>query len=849
MTVLQRLKWRRLNQPLTSPPNSTLILNQRLTRSGYSLTVKLTLSIMGLILVSIGSITWLSIRREQDAFKAELEEQATLLLDTLSAATVDWHASTDLDSLANLAEALGKDTPLLISGHVYNAAGQIIADTNPDNPLRYAEPQGQVTIEADGTVFDWQVNQLVAYRSVLYGSRRLGAVSIGLSTDPLKAKLTRVQQRGLIVAVITTLSGGVIATLISRSITRPLRSIMTATRRIAAGHFDERVEILSQDEFSVLAIAFNDMVEQLQQTLVKRQHVEQALRESEERYALAVQGANDGLWDWNLRTSDVYFSPRWKAILGYGEHEISNSLQSWFDRVHAEDVDPLKSAIADHLQNHTPHVQVEYRMQHRNGHYCWILSRGVAIRDDEGTPYRMSGSQTDITIRKEAEFRMVYEAMHDTLTGLPNRTFLLKRIDSVLQRSHIDLEFKFAVLFLDFDRFKIVNDSLGHKIGDTLLIGIAQRLEKCLRSNDLVARLGGDEFVLLLEGIHQLQDATDVADRIQQQMSTPFKLNGHDLITTASIGIVMGGHTYQSADEILRDADISMYQAKERGKAQYAVFHPSMHEGMLNRLNAENDLRDALVRREFKLHYQPIINLKTGAIIGFESLLRWHHRKRGALSPNEFISLAEETGLIIPIGEWAIAEACRHAHQWTIERPDSPPFTVSVNLSSNQIAQPDLIPRIVGILTQTRLPATQLRIEITESVIMENLDAACCKLEALRHLGIKVYIDDFGTGYSSLGYLQTLPVDALKIDQTFVRRIGLDKGSEEIVRTVVMLAKGLGMDVIAEGVETSEQQCWLQLLECDYAQGFLFSTPLDADSVGLLLQHHPQREHIAMHSE
>ncbi len=623
--------------------------------------------------------------------------------------------------------------------------------------------------------------------------------------------------------------------LISRSITRLLRAMMTATQRIAAGRLDKQIVMRAGGNLAALAEAFNGMTRQLRHALAERDQVKTALRESADRYALAVRGANDGLWDWNLKTGKIYFSPRWKEILGYAEHELSNSLQTWFDRIHPDDVDAIKSAIANHLQNRTAHLQVEYRMMHKDGQYVWMLSRGIAVRDKHHAPYRMSGSQTDITMRKEAEFQLVHGAFHDALTGLPNRSLLLNRLDDVLRRSHDQNDSLFAVLFLDCDRFKVVNDSLGHNSGDALLVDLAQRLRNSLRSSDLVARLGGDEFVILLEDIHGTIDAVEVAERIQQTLRHPFCLSGHSIVITASMGIVLCDSTYTTSDEILRDADISMYKAKENGKAQHAIFNPVMHEGTLDRLKSENDLREALIRREFVLNYQPIVNLNTGELIGFEALIRWHHLEKGWINPIDFIPLAEEIGLILPIGEWVLHEACAQIYAWNTDLALNQPFTISVNLSSNQIAQPDLINQVANILSGSNLAPSQLKIEITESVIMENLDVAYYKLEALRHLGVQIYIDDFGTGYSSLGYLQKLPIDALKIDRSFVNNIGSDTGSEEIVRAIVMLAHGLGKMVIAEGIETVEQQDWLQQVGCQYAQGYLFSKPLSKDHAEMLI--------------
>ncbi|MEM7772849.1 MAG: EAL domain-containing protein [Cyanobacteria bacterium P01_A01_bin.37] len=814
-------------QPSDATTIATSLFQHHSVFRGQPLAVKLALSMTGLILIAIGSITTLVIWREQSAFKVELQQQANVLLDTLDVAAEEWLHSSSVDELSRLMGAFRDDNSLIIGGYIFDADGQIIADIWQEHLSTPHTIDKRIFLERDKTAFEWHETYLLASRAMVVMRRPIGGISLELSTAQLETNLAHIRQWGMAIALITTTLGASLSVMISRSVTRSLRAITEATRRIANGHLDEQVTVPQGDDCAALADAFNAMTRQLRCSLAERDHVETALRESQERYAFAIKGANDGLWDWDLSTSDIYFSPRWKEILGYEDHALDNDLCDWFDRVHPEDLDVLKSAIAAHLQGTTRHLKVEYRMKHREGHYLWMLSRGVVVRDEQDTPYRMSGSQTDITIQKEAEEQLFHAAFHDTLTDLPNRLMLLKRLENALRRSHETSEFSFAILFLDFDRFKVVNDSLGHNIGDKLLVEIAQRLQDALRHSDMVARLGGDEFIVLIEGVHHITDVTDLAERIQQKLQSPFSLSGHDIVSTASIGIVLCDSTYQAAEDVLRDADICMYRAKENGRAQYVVFHPDMHKGTLDRLKSESDLRNALKQGEFTLHYQPIVNLITGEFVGFEALMRWYHPEKGWISPGDFIPLAEETGLIVPIGAWALEKACTQIHQWNAIFSLEHPFGISVNLSSNQIAQPDLIDQIGRVLERSQLAASQLNIEITESVIMENLDVACGKLQALRHMGIQIYIDDFGTGYSSLGYLQKLPVDALKIDRSFVNNIGSDAGSEEIVRAIMMLADGLGKTVIAEGIETVDQQQWLHQLGCQYAQGYLFSKPLD----------------------
>jgi diguanylate cyclase (GGDEF)-like protein/PAS domain S-box-containing protein len=584
--------------------------------------------------------------------------------------------------------------------------------------------------------------------------------------------------------------------------------------------------------------------------ITDRLEVEEALRESQERYALAVQGANDGLWDWNLRTDAIYFSPRWKEMLGYADGEIGNSPTEWFSRVHPEELDWLQAQLAAHLDGRSPHFEIEHRMRHKDDTYRWMLSRGLAVRDRDQKAYRMAGSQTDITKRKRAEEQLLHDALHDGLTGLSNRVLFLDRLGQAIERSKRQPGYQFAVLFLDLDRFKVVNDSLGHVVGDQLLVAIARRLEPCIKFGDTFARLGEDEFTILIEDIKDVSDATRLADRIHLELQSPFNLNGQDVFTTASIGIALNDAKYDRPEDVLRNADTAMYRAKALGRARHELFDTAMHDRAVALLQLETDLRRAIAVndlgrscQEFHMRYQPIVNLRTGKVSGFESLIRWKHPTRGWVSPGSFIPVAEETGLIVPLGQWILKEACHQLKQWQHHFPDHLPLSVSVNLSTRQFAQPDLFEQVSQILCQTDLAKgdlkLNLKLEITESAIMENPEAATELLKKLKTLGVQLMIDDFGTGYSSLSYLQRFPFDVVKIDQSFVSRLGTDGDSEEIVRAIVTLAHNLGMEVVAEGVETAEHRDQLQALNAEYGQGYFFAKPLAADQVASFLSNTP----------
>jgi diguanylate cyclase (GGDEF)-like protein/PAS domain S-box-containing protein len=561
--------------------------------------------------------------------------------------------------------------------------------------------------------------------------------------------------------------------------------------------------------------------------ITERKKAEEALRESEERYALAARGSNDGLWDWDLRNSTVYFSYRWKSMLGYEEQEIGIQPEEWLGRIHPDDRVTVEAKITTHLTGQNPHFESEYRIRHKDGTYRWVLNRGLAVKNKDGKAYRIAGSQTDITARKMAEEQLLQDALHDSLTGLPNRALFTDRLDHVIRSSQRYTGYLYAVLFLDMDRFKVINDNFGHIVGDKLLIAVGQKLAQSLRPGDTVARLGGDEFAILLENINHLTDAVEIAERIQKELSAPLSLAGYEIVSGASIGIALGSGTYERPEQILRDADIAMYQAKAKGDSSYEIFDAKMYVSVVERLELEADLRRAVDRKEFVMHYQPIIDLKKHLIIGFESLVRWNHPKLGLLYPMEFIPLAEETGLIIPIGEWTLRESCHQLRAWQKEYPQNPPLTMSINISGRQFSQHNLIGTLTGIISETGIDASSLAIEITESMIMENMEAAAATMAQLSGMGIHIHIDDFGTGYSSLSYLHHFPITALKIDRTFVSELSANGENKEIIATIMSLAKSLNLEVIAEGVELTHQLSKINTLNCHYGQGFLFSEPME----------------------
>jgi diguanylate cyclase (GGDEF)-like protein/PAS domain S-box-containing protein len=594
--------------------------------------------------------------------------------------------------------------------------------------------------------------------------------------------------------------------------------------------------LTSLADYASVAIDNAGLYQKAQLEIQERAKVEQALRESEMRYALAVRGSNEGLWDWDLRTNNIYFSPRWMTMLGYSDGEISSDPQEWFTRVHADDIEQIKIDILAHIRGVTSHFENEHRMKHKNGSFRWMLTRGLAVWDSNGTANRMAGSMSDITDRKVAEQKLLYDAMHDALTGLPNRALFMDRLKYSVARAKRSPNYRFAVLFLDLDRFKDINDSLGHMLGDQLLVEAAKLLNRHLRATDTIARLGGDEFVILLDDITAMDDATRIADRVQNELSSSLRLHGRKMYITTSIGIVLSATGYDRPEDVLRDADIAMYRAKALGKARYEIFDATMRDRIIDRLGLEAELRQAIGGNELRLHYQPIVELVSGRLVGFEALLRWRSARRGALNPGDFLPLAEETGLIIPIDRWVIRHACEQMRRWQDEFPGFDSLRISVNITAKQVAQPDFIEYVQNTVKEIGLEPTSLTLEVTESVIMENIELASAVFKQLQNLGVWIEIDDFGVGYSSLSYLAHLSINALKVDKSFISMMVKKDSHLKIVQSIVMMAHGLGLKVIAEGLETLEQLEYVRDLGCENGQGFYLARPMPEEDVNQLLK-------------
>ncbi|WP_288096732.1 EAL domain-containing protein [Pseudomonas sp.] len=572
---------------------------------------------------------------------------------------------------------------------------------------------------------------------------------------------------------------------------------------------------------SLLKAVFFDMTLAID-TYSAAQH--KALEDSEARFARALRGANDGIWDWHVDQDRLYVSERWASMLDLSRDSIGESSASWFGRVHPDDLPEFRQAIDAHIQGRTPSLHHEYRIRQNNGGYIWVLVRGVAEVTTAGQ-LRMAGSQSDISARKDAEQRLNHAAHHDPLTGLANRM----RLDEQMQKTFMTRRkggAHEALLFIDLDRFKLINDSLGHNVGDRVLVEVAQRLRDALRPSDQLFRFGGDEFIVLLHELSCERDAEQISQRILDNLHQPLHMDGRVLVVSASIGIAPL-HDHGKALDVLQAADLALYRAKSAGKARFAHYSEALQDTAQHHLELESALGQALQHNEFELHYQPIYRLEQGAPLmsGVEALVRWRHGER-LISPLEFIPALEESGEIIRVGEWVLRQACQQTRLWQLAGHGH--LRCSVNISSLQLQQADFILRVIDILRESGLPPASLILEITESQLMhDDLDTLAC-LNELASLGVLLALDDFGTGYSSLGYLTRFPLHILKLDKSFIGGIPYDNKQSSISQAIIGLGRSLGLEVVAEGIESPAQLDFVVSEGCHYAQGYWFSRPRPA---------------------
>ncbi|MBV8632215.1 MAG: EAL domain-containing protein [Silvibacterium sp.] len=553
----------------------------------------------------------------------------------------------------------------------------------------------------------------------------------------------------------------------------------------------------------------------------------------EQRFQLAVEASLDGFWQFEPAANLAHFSQRWQAIAGFEPRDHTSTLEHWLDRVHPEDRPRLETELKALCAGKSRKMRSEHRLRDREGFWRWVSVRGLAERagcDGRSEIVRIAGSMTDQTERR----------MTDPLTGLPNREYFIEHLERRMEQARTDCKWDFAVLSVALERFKMVNESLGYQGGDALLLETASRLTEAASerqtSESVIARLNGAEFLVCLEGVDGEQQALAVASEIYASVRRPFRWRRERVAPSAAMGIAKADESYSHPEQLMRDADSAMTEAKTIGRGRLVCYSNGMRERAMARLKMEADLEQAIRSGELVLHYQPEIDLATRAIAGFEALVRWRHPDRGMIAPGEFIPVAEETGLILPLGDWGLTEACRQIAAWrTLFPAGEQPLRVSVNLSARQFGQPRLAEHIAKVLANTCLTADNLRLEVTESSLMSNPEAALETMEDLKALGVGLHMDDFGTGYSSLNHLHRYPFDTLKIDRSFIQSIADEQGSIEIVGTILDLARSLDMDVVAEGIETAEQAERLRALGCRLGQGYYFSRPMEATAIGAML--------------
>ena len=778
-----------------------------------SIRTKLSLLIVGTTSMALILAGGVLLGYESRQYRAAETREMSALAEIVAAGSTAALSFGDKQAARETLASLHGDRRLL-RAVVYDKAGDSFGAYDQPGTGAAAAPAHP---RQDGGYFEQDT--LLLFEPIRLTGERIGTVLLVSSTSEVQTRLKRYTGIVGIVLVGSLLLSLLAMARLQRVITGPIAYLSGVAQQVSSErNYGLRAEKTANDEIGLLIDSFNDMLAQIQLQ-------EESLRESEERYALAALGANDGLWDWNPVTKEIYFSSRWKEMLGYTDAEIEPALEEWLSRIHPSDRERVKSEITARKSGADPIFASEYRIRQKEGGYIWVLCRGIVVRDPTGRIVRMAGSQSDITQGKVV----------DPLTGLRNRLYFIDRLEALIEECAGRAD-SFAILFLDVDRFKIVNDSLGHETGDWLLVEIAERLRSSVRSTDVsarialpsvVARFGGDEFALLLENLRSSSDATIVAERILTQFASHFDIHGRIIFATVSIGVALGDSAHTSND-LLRNADTAMYYAKTRGKARYQIFDEGMRGRAVARMELESDLRKAIDEGDFLLHYQPEVSLKTGKVVGYEALVRWKHTQRGMVMPGEFLPLAEETGLIVPLGRWVTREACRQMAHWHRNFPQDPPLSISVNASSRELADPELVPNVARILRETGLDPGTLRIEVTESSIVENQDLTASTLRRLQEIGVSLEIDDFGTGYSSLSRLHEYPFSTVKIDRSFVKDLETEPESLHLVETILRLAQGLGLGVVAEGIETREQLSKLTLLGCGYGQGYFFSRPMDS---------------------
>lgn len=785
-----------------------------------------------------------SVRLMNEATNASLSTLTNQNATMLHAMAVAYAANDDFATLQDvLGELLADADEGLVYVRIVAPDGQLLVSAGMPELTTLPDVQnGGSHSSHDGGLYHIR-------RPLLLDRNAVGYLQFGVSVSILATARTAITQQGAGIALAEILLTFILLSVIGYLLTRNLGRLLAGSEAIAEGHLDHRLPAEGDDELARLARRFNTMAERLQDRIGELQQTTRLLRDSEQRYELAIQGANDGLWDWDIASGEVYCSPRCCEIIGRPKEQEHHTPDEILAGVHPDDYAHYRNTMIEHLKGYSSQFRCEYRTRQRDGCYRWVMKRGVALRQADGWAFRMAGSITDVHLHKQTEMRLQHDALHDGLTGLPNRALFLEHVGSALNRQRGADDQHFAVMTINLQRFRLVNDSFGHAAGDELLRHVAHTLSSALRQGDIAARVGGDQFALLLNHIAAPTEGLRVAATMREALAAPTQVAGQSLYPKCRIGVAMSTD-YRDCDgdaaaTMLRDADNALQLSRQRGDDTVAVFHASMHAASVQSLRLEGDLRTALQRDELTVYFQPIVSLLDGTLSSFEALVRWPHPTQGMLPPNLFIPLAETIGLIHELDMLVLRRACERALAWRQRLDGRAPPHVSVNLSATQFARGNLADEIIAEVGRHGLPPGTLRFEVTESVLAEPDGRASAILERLRAAGMSVLIDDFGTGYSALSYLHTIPCDLVKLDGSFVRSLEQDERLRTIVARSIELAHDLGMRVVAECIETQEQARLLREMGCDYGQGYLFARPLDDAGVETLLFGKPAQSESA----
>lgn len=785
--------------------------------SQRSLTTRLLLSTSAAFFLIGTLLLYTTVQSTSYNYRKELTEQLKDELSAFAPMLVEQAVIGDYASIQHMLETWVQRKDLMLTAWT------------DVNGKRIEVKDQSVAIEAPAWFATWvNIPEMEAEVPLVLGGQSYGKVSMVLTSAPKMNLIWHVflSQLSIILAgflIILTMT----VILLRRGL-RPLHTLAKGAERFGQGSYTVRIKPIAIPDILPSINAFNKMTQEIETMLAQAQQQNAVLQDAESRWRFALEGAGDGVWDLHIQTGILQLSRRWKEMLGFREDEIGSSLDEWINRIHNDDlpraIESIKACINGKVDTHAQ----EYRMICKNGSYRWILSRGMVVtRDANNMPLRIIGTNADITARKSDEETIQHQANYDPLTQLPNRRLFHDRLEQEIRKAE-RTGLPIALMLIDLDQFKDVNDTLGHDIGDILLVEAAQRLKNCVRAADTVARLGGDEFTIILGEQNDPAYTERIAEEILHQLSQPFQLQDNVTYISASIGITLYPADSTSIETLLKNADQAMYAAKHQGRNRYSYFTPSMQKNAQARMLLIRDLRGALADNQFRVYYQPIVTLATGVIIKAEALIRWQHPERGMVSPAEFIPITEETGMIVDIGNWVFHEAARHAALWRLSHHHK--FQISVNVSPVQFHNEGINYKAwFDFLAELGLQGQSIVVEITEGLLLDAHTAITDQLLEFRDAGIGVSLDDFGTGYSSLSYLKKFDIDYLKIDQSFVRN--LTAGSDDLIlcEAIIVMAHKLGLKVIAEGVETTEQRDLLTAASCDYGQGYLFSKPLPAE--------------------